>query len=341
MKRKSGVLLPVFSLPGEYGCGAFSRHANEFIKTIAKAGFSMWQVLPFGITDSFHSPYMSLSSFGGNPWLIDPETLYRAGLVTSEELEEQKVADPYLCDYGFLEKKRIPFLKKAAKRFSDRETVFAFLKENPELEGTCRFLALREQNGFRAWTQWTEHTPDSELFFAYGFMQYEFHRQWDKLHRLCKDYGIQVIGDLPFYVSHDSYDLWSRPDSFWLDEAHAPVKVAGVPPDYFSPLGQKWGNPLYDWKKMEEDGFSYWCVSTISAPPPIITPFLPMRKTRWRAPGSPVPGKSSSTPLPRYRGTSSCWQRIWAPSIKRPAICCPTQGIRVWRSFSLALIPIP
>ena len=123
-------------------------------------------------------------------------------------------------------------------------------------EGGETFFGQR--NGFRAWTQWTEHTPDSELFFAYGFMQYEFHRQWDKLHRLCKDYGIQVIGDLPFYVSHDSYDLWSRPDSFWLDEAHAPVKVAGVPPDYFSPLGQKWGNPLYDWKKMEEDGFSYW-----------------------------------------------------------------------------------
>lgn len=258
MKRQSGVLLPIFSLPGEYGCGTFSRHAGDFVRTIAKSGFSLWQVLPFGITDSFHSPYMSLSSFGGNPYLIDPEALFEAGLVTREELESQKVADPYLCDYDFLEKNRIPFLKKAASRLQDKETVFAFLKENPEIEGTCRFLALREQNGLLPWTKWTEQKVDEELFFAYGFMQYEFHRQWRKLHRLCIDHGIQVIGDLPFYVSHDSYDVWSRPEAFWLDQDFAPVKVAGVPPDYFSPLGQKWGNPLYDWKEMEKDGFSYW-----------------------------------------------------------------------------------
>lgn len=258
MKRQSGVLLPVFSLPGEYGCGTFSHHCKDFIKTIAKSGFSLWQVLPFGITDSFHSPYMSLSSFGGNPYLIDPESLFEQGLVTRSELEEQKVSDPYLCDYAFLDQNRIPFLKKAAERCTDRQAVYAFLEENPEICGTCRFLALREKNGLRPWTEWTEEEPDERTLFAHGFMQYEFHRQWDVLRRCCKDHGVEVIGDLPFYVSSESYDVRSRPDAFWLDENHAPVKVAGVPPDYFSPLGQKWGNPLYDWKAMEKDGFSYW-----------------------------------------------------------------------------------
>lgn len=257
-KRQSGVLLPIFSLPGEYGCGTFSRHAVDFVGKIAKSGFSLWQVLPFGITDSFHSPYMSLSSFGGNPYFIDPEALFDAGLVTREELEEQKVSDPYLCDYAFLEEKRLPFLKKAASRCKDQRAVYAFLKENPEIEGTCRFLALREKNGLRPWTEWTETEPCEETFFSHAFMQYEFHREWDILRRLCKDHGVEIIGDLPFYVSLDSYDVWSRPDAFLLDEKSAPKKVAGVPPDYFSPLGQKWGNPLYDWKKMSDDGFSYW-----------------------------------------------------------------------------------
>ncbi|MBE6712764.1 MAG: 4-alpha-glucanotransferase [Ruminococcaceae bacterium] len=258
MKRQSGVLLPVFSLPGEFGCGTFSRHAREFVKHIADGGFSLWQVLPFGITDSYHSPYMSLSSFGGNPWLIDPEELFELGLVTRGELEEQKVSDPYKCHYAFLEEKRLPFLKKAAKRAGNEKAVTAFLAENPEIAGTCRFLALREQNGLRPWTQWKIREPDEELLSAYGFMQQLFHGQWDKLHRFCADHGVEVIGDLPFYVSHDSYDVLSRPDSFWLDRNFAPVKVAGVPPDYFSPLGQKWGNPLYDWDAMAKDGFSYW-----------------------------------------------------------------------------------
>ncbi len=258
IQRQSGVLLPIFSLPGQYGCGTFSRHAGDFVKKIASCGFSLWQVLPFGIPDGYHSPYMSLSSFGGNPFFVDPEALFDSGLVTKEELEEQKVSDPYRCDYAFLEEKRLPFLKKAAKRFKDKGAVFAFLEENPRICGTCRFLALREKNNFLPWTQWTEKEPDEETFFAHGFIQYEFHRQWDVLRRCCKDFGIRIIGDLPFYVSHDSYDVWSSPGSFWLDQNFAPVKVAGVPPDYFSPLGQKWGNPLYNWEKMEEDGFSYW-----------------------------------------------------------------------------------
>ncbi|MBQ3075667.1 MAG: 4-alpha-glucanotransferase, partial [Clostridia bacterium] len=129
---------------------------------------------------------------------------------------------------------------------------------NPEIFGTCRFLALREQNGFLPWTQWTVTEPVEKEVFAHGFIQYEFHRQWNELHQYLEGLGIEVIGDLPFYVSHDSYDVWSRPEAFWLDKDFAPVKVAGVPPDYFSPLGQKWGNPLYAWDKMEEDGFSYW-----------------------------------------------------------------------------------
>ena len=258
MDRKSGVLLPIFSLPGPYGCGTFSREAKEVIDCFAACGFRLWQVLPFGVTDSYHSPYMSLSSFGGNPYFISPDTLYEKGLVTKEELLSQRVEDPYLCDYAFLEKNRLPFLKKAASRVKDRGKIDAFLAENPLVAKTCLFFALKEKNGGQPWTKWKDLTPDEDALFAWQFIQYEFHTQWEEIHAYALEKGISMIGDLPFYVSHDSFDVWSAPEDFLLNEDFSPKKVAGVPPDYFSPDGQMWGNPLYRWDKMEKDGFSLW-----------------------------------------------------------------------------------
>lgn len=258
MERKSGVLLPIFSLPGPYGCGSFSREAKDFIDKISEGGFRLWQVLPFGVTDSYHSPYMSLSSFGGNPYFLSLDTLYEKGLLTKEELLSQRVENPYLCDYDFLEKNRLPILKKAATRVKDRKEIEKFLSKNPLVAKTCLFFALKEKNGGLPWTQWKELIPDEDTLFAWEFIQYEFHTQWEAIHAYANEKGIRIIGDLPFYVSFDSFDLWSSPESFLLDEENVPVKVAGVPPDYFSPDGQMWGNPLYRWDQMEKDGFSLW-----------------------------------------------------------------------------------
>ncbi len=258
MERKSGVLLPVFSLPGAYGCGGFSAEAKRWIDKLAKGGFSYWQLLPLGIPDSFGSPYMSCSSFGGNPLFIDPQRLFEEGLVSREDLEGQRVENPYLCDYSTLKEKRMSFLRCAAKKITKREDIHREIQALPYFEELCRFLALREQNGTDHHRLWTVTTPDAEEVFFWEFVQVYFHRQWKELHRYATEKGVAIIGDLPFYVSPDSFDVWACPEDYQLDEKGNPKSVAGVPPDYFSENGQKWGNPLYHWENMEKKGFSHW-----------------------------------------------------------------------------------
>ena len=258
MKRQSGVLLPLFSLPGPFGCGTFGKEAYDFLDRLTEGGFSCWQVLPFGITDSHHSPYMSYSSFGGNLNFVDPQILFEKGLLTKKELDEAREDSPYLCAYESIDKKRFSLLKKASARVDDITPILSFLEQNPLIASTCRFLALKMANGNRSWREWTVQTPTKEDLFAWQFIQYEFHLQWQSLHSYANKKGIRIIGDLPFYVSYDSFDVWSCPSQFQLDEALNPTSVAGVPPDYFSEEGQKWGNPLYRWDQMEEDGFSWW-----------------------------------------------------------------------------------
>lgn len=258
MDRSSGVLLPLFSLPGKYGCGTFGASAKKWIDTLAEAGFSLWQVLPFGIPDSFGSPYMSLSSFGGNPAFIDPEALCEEGLVTAAELREQEEAYPYLCDWAAIRQKRKALFQKAAARVTDRAPIERFFREHPELDQACRFFALREQNGEKAWHEWTAKEPDEELLFYWKFVQYEFHRQWDFVHSYAKKRGVEILGDLPIYTSLQSFDVYSDPASFQLNEKGYPIAVAGVPPDYFAPEGQYWGNPLYDWDHLEKTGYAFW-----------------------------------------------------------------------------------
>ncbi len=250
--------MPVFSLPCEYGCGTLGKSAYDWVDTLKSGGFSCWQILPLGITDGYNSPYSSCSSFSGNPFFIDPVTLFETGLVTKEELDEQKVSDPYLCQFGILRKKRYAFLKKAALRVKDKAPIDDFMKDNPHVCRTAEFLALREANGGKSWQEWTVKAPDESELFAWQFMQYEFHRQWNELHAYAAQNGILIIGDLPFYVSLDSYDVYSAPEQFMLDKDCRPTCVAGVPPDYFSSDGQLWGNPIYNWEKMRSDGYAWW-----------------------------------------------------------------------------------
>ena len=258
MKRQSGVLLPLFSLPGDYGCGNMGKDAIQWIDLLSQSGFSWWQVLPLCMTDAFHSPYASCSSFGGDPLWIDPEALYERGLVTKDELGAQKIDSPYLCDYETLAKIRLPFLKKATARMKDRAEVLSFLRQYPYLEEACRFFALRDLNRGKSFREWNVEEPDEDTLFAWQFIQYEFHQQWQALHEHAAENGVRIMGDLPFYVSSDSFEMYSYPELFQLDKKKNPASVAGVPPDYFSEDGQKWGNPLYDWGKMKQDGYAYW-----------------------------------------------------------------------------------
>lgn len=258
MKRQSGVLLPVFSLPGKYGCGNFGKSAYDWIDRLVKGGFSCWQVLPFGITDEHNSPYMSYSSFGGNMNFVDPEVLWEKGLVTTEELSLQEEADPYLCQYKSVKDKRFSFFRKAALRLRDNSDILSWMKKHPSVSETCRFLALKKANGFKHWKDWSVTEPDETDLLTWQLIQYEFHTQWERLHQYANKKGIRIIGDLPFYVSYDSFDVWSSPESFQLDKRYIPTNVAGVPPDYFSEEGQLWGNPLYRWDEMEKDGFLWW-----------------------------------------------------------------------------------
>ena len=258
MKRESGVLLPVFSLPGPYGCGTMGQNAFDFIDFLAGSGFSWWQVLPLGLIDAYRSPYASCSSFGGEPLWIDPGELYKRDLITKAELDGQVLDSPYLCDYDGAGFRRLSMLKKAAARIRDKREIEQFLNDYPVMKDACRFFALRALNGGRHFKEWTVTEPDEETLFAWQFIQCEFHRQWRAVHNYAKKKGVSIMGDLPFYVASDSFDLWSRPDLFQLDARRDPAFVAGVPPDYFSEDGQKWGNPLYDWKKMKQNGYAYW-----------------------------------------------------------------------------------
>lgn len=258
MKRASGVLMPISTLYGPYSIGGFSRSALEFVDFLKDCGFTYWQVLPFCIPDAFHSPYKSYSAFAGNPYFIDLEDLYRQGLLSSAELEACRQETPYSCEYTRLERERFTVLKNAAARVSDHAPVLAFLRQHPQLEDFCLFMAYKAANDQKSWDEWDTTDYDPTILWTWQFIQFTFFRQWQKIKDYANQKGVLILGDLPFYVSYDSADVWAAKDQFQLDETGHPLAVAGVPPDYFSQDGQLWGNPLYDWSAMEENNFSWW-----------------------------------------------------------------------------------
>ena len=249
----------ISSLPGEYSIGSFGKEAIKFIDFLTECGFSYWQTLPFCMPDDCNSPYKSYSSFGGNPFFIDLPTLYEKGLITKDELNNAKQKSPYLCEYSRLNEERFSLLKKAASRVEDRKNVLTFIKKHPYLAKAAEFLALREINGSSEWQKWEIKIIDPDTLFAWQFIQYEFFTEWMTIKEYANKKGIALIGDIPIYVALDSADVWSNPQLFLLDERNYPKSVAGVPPDYFSEDGQMWGNPLYNWKEMKKDGYSWWC----------------------------------------------------------------------------------
>ena len=258
MKRRSGVLMHVSSLWGDFSCGSFGNEALEWIDFLADCGFSVWQVLPFCLPDEYNSPYKSFSAFSGNPYFIDLPTLYREGLITAAELGAAVQHTPYLCEFDRLGRERMALLALAAERYTDHGEMDAFFAAHPQVENFCRFMALRGANGDKPWMAWTDPDPDPALLETWRFAEYTFFTQWARVKAYANRRGVSVVGDVPIYVAHDSADVWSAPDQFLLDAGGMPTDVAGVPPDYFCADGQLWGNPLYHWEKMRADGFAWW-----------------------------------------------------------------------------------
>ena len=258
LKRSSGVLMHISSLWGDYSEGSFGKAAYEWIDFLSDCGFSYWQTLPFGVPDDENSPYRSFSSFSGNPFFVDLQFLFEEKLITEEELESAKQTNPYVCEFDRLNEERLVLLSKAASRFKDSKSIDDFMKNHPETEKFCEYMALRFANNNLPWNEWTVNEPNTEMLKTWRFTQYAFFTQWAQVKDYANSKGISIIGDIPIYVAWDSSDVWSAPEEFQLDEYGNPKSVAGVPPDYFSEDGQLWGNPLYNWKKMKENDFHWW-----------------------------------------------------------------------------------
>ncbi len=256
--RKSGVLMHVSSLWGNYSIGSLGDEALAFIDFLKDCHFSVWQVLPFCLPDEYNSPYKSTGAFSTNYCFIDLPTLYRKGLLTEEELRSAEQRTPYACEFDRLQRERFSLLSRAAARFTDQAAVLAFLEKHPQIERFCRYMAIKDANGGASWENWTHEDCDEAVLWTWQFTQYEFYVQWQRIHQYAKERGISIVGDIPIYVAYDSADVWANQSLFQLDKTRRPSCVAGVPPDYFCEDGQLWGNPLYDWKVMKKDGYAWW-----------------------------------------------------------------------------------
>ena len=283
-RRRAGILMPLFSLPGKYGIGSFSKEAREFVRFLKEAGQSYWQILPMGPTGYGDSPYQSFSTFAGNPYFIDLSTLVEEGLLLEEELSDLSFSDSEeSVDYGKLYKLRFPVLDKAVKRFlarleaeteSERKD-----KAEAEMEGETElkpfaktdaecFSFKAEKEAYLTFLSENAHWLPSYAEFMtkklpysadfHKVCQYFFIKQWKSLKDYANSEGIQIIGDIPIYVSLDSSDVLDHPALFQLTETGEPSAVAGCPPDAFAENGQLWGNPLYAWEKHEEEGYKWW-----------------------------------------------------------------------------------
>jgi len=278
--RRAGILLHPTSLPGPWGIGDFGPAAWQFLDWAKRAGLSVWQVLPLGPTSYGNSPYGALSAFAGNPWLVSPEKLAEDGLLPRPALETPGALDPRHMDSVAVRAAKEPLLRRAHEhftRFAPRglraaaEEWSAAPEQAFWLEDWATFAALKARLGEKEWTTWDaplRHREPAALTTArrelvdeidfHRFVQFAFFRQFAALRQAAAERAIEILGDLPIYVAGDSADVWSHPELFRLDEAGLPTVVAGVPPDYFSATGQRWGNPLYDWRRMADQGFRWW-----------------------------------------------------------------------------------
>lgn len=273
--RASGILMHISSLPSPYGIGTMGKEARKFVDFLVQANQTYWQILPICPTSYGDSPYQSFSSFAGNPYFIDLDILVDEKLLKKAECNAYIWAEKETqVEYGTLYINRYALLKKAYTRFAKNkpEAFVTFCKEKADwLEDYALFMALKDANGGAAWSKWDEKLKrrdksameeakqqyQSETEF-YKMLQYLFFKQWFALKEYANGKGIQIIGDVPIYVSGDSADVWANPGQFYLDKDLNPIEVAGCPPDAFSADGQLWGNPLFRWDVMKQDGYRFW-----------------------------------------------------------------------------------
>lgn len=257
--RASGILLHPTSLPGRHGIGDFGAGAYRFLDWLAGAGQTIWQVLPLGPTGYGDSPYQCFSAHAGNPLLIDLGKLVEEGLLAPGDLADASFGTEESVDYGRVIELKSRLLRKAAGNTRANREFDQFCAQNAWwLDDFARFMALKRANGGAVWTQWKTETPDDREIHSQKFTQFKFFEQWNSLRAACRKHGIQIMGDVPIYVAHDSADVWANREMFQLKPDGEPEVMAGVPPDYFSATGQLWGNPIYRWDVMAASGYEWW-----------------------------------------------------------------------------------
>lgn len=276
--RSSGILLHPTSLPGKYGIGCFGSEAFAFVDFLCEARQKLWQILPLGPTGPGDSPYQSFSAFALNPLLIDIQSFAEKKYLTELDIKEAKTENTGKVDYAFVNDARRLLFRKAFDTFQhkaslkDKTSFEIYYNSNKFwLENYALFMAIKDYFGGIAWHQWPDaikkRNSTSMRFFRkllssdikyHCFLQYSAYWQWMDLKEYANRKSIKIIGDIPLYISFDSADAWSNPDLFLLDKKMHPVKVAGVPPDFFSETGQLWGNPVYNWAYQQKTGFRWW-----------------------------------------------------------------------------------
>ena len=275
MARSAGILLSITSLPSPYGIGTIGKEARAFADFLKKAGQTVWQILPVGPTSYGDSPYQAFSTYAGNPYLIDLDTLCEEGLITKEQLDSfDWGSDPGQVDYEKIYNARFPALRIAFENFKkqDQKAYLKFTRQNCKwLKNYALFMALKNHFDMTSWTEWPEDIKmrdesavkrwerklRNEIRF-WKFVQFKFYEQWESFRAYVNGLGIKILGDMPIYVAMDSADTWANPELFQLYDDGDPIAVAGCPPDYFSATGQLWGNPLYDWDYLRETDYEWW-----------------------------------------------------------------------------------
>ena len=278
-ERSSGILFHPTSLPGKYGIGTLGKEAYAFIDFLKKSKQKLWQIFPLGPTGYGDSPYQSFSSFAGNPYLIDFDLLIEAHLLSEEDLRDIFFGDnEEHIDYGAIYNQKYPLLRKAYENFKSSDnnemkgSLENFKRENSSwLNDYSLYISLKNHFNGLPWNEWAQdiknredgamHHYRNELaddIEYHNFIQFLFFKQWGDVKRYANENGIKIIGDIPIFVAADSSDAWANPEIFLFDKERKPVKVAGVPPDYFSATGQLWGNPLYNWEKLRDTNYNWW-----------------------------------------------------------------------------------
>lgn len=267
MERVAGILMPVSSLPARHGIGDFGSSSYEFVDKLAQAGFSVWQILPLNPLGYGNSPYQPYSSYAGDELYISLDRLHTEGLIGAVPAF-QKFSTK--VDYEAVRKFKETYLRKAFRRFEPDADYEEFIKQEWVKEYAI-YLTLKKKNGMVCWNEWPAKEKnygrdktgvdlslyDTDIRYEM-FVQYLFYHQWMTLKEYANDHGIQIMGDVPFYVGIDSQDVWANRESFLLNKGGHPQWIAGVPPDYFSATGQRWGNPIYNWKLLKETGYQFW-----------------------------------------------------------------------------------